>query len=72
MRKMVLALFLAAAMAPTIATAQTTTGGIFIRVTYYSDPGLTDPVGESVQFCDGSSTSNGYPTGYSTYEQFDC
>jgi hypothetical protein len=69
MRKIAFALFCIAALAPTVADAQT---GIFIRVTYYSDPALTNVVGQSVQFCDGSSTSNGYPTEYSTYEEFDC
>lgn len=66
MRKIVLALSLLAAVAPSVAVAQS---GVRIRITYYEGGQI---VGEFVEFCDGSSAWNGYPTGESSYQQYEC
>lgn len=66
MRKIVLALSLLAAALPAVAEAQS---GVRIRITYYEGGQI---VGEFVEFCDGSSAWNGYPTEHSTYAQYEC
>jgi hypothetical protein len=64
MKKLVLAMVCAGlALAPGAATAQSV--GIRIHWLYFSDAGMQEQVGEFVQYCDGSSFWNGYPTGYS-------
>lgn len=69
MRKIAIALTLLVAIAPALASAQN--GGVRIRITYYSGAG-GQVVGEFVEFCDGSSVWNGYPTEHSSYMQYDC
>jgi hypothetical protein len=67
------AIFLAAlamAIPGSIAEAQSGSG-VFIRIVYLSGAGGV-PVGEFVQFCDGSSTWNGDITEHSQYYQYDC
>lgn len=61
---------LAMAVPSSIAEAQNGSG-VHIRIIYYSSPGY-NPVGEFVQFCDGSSTWNGEVTEHSQYYQYDC
>jgi len=68
MRKIAIALSLLAAIAPAAATAQNGSG-VRIRITYYESGQV---VGEFVEFCDGSSVWNGYPTEHSSYMQYDC
>ena len=68
------AIFLAAlAMAIPGGVAQAQNGsGVFIRIIYYSGGAGGVPVGEFVQFCDGSSTWNGELTEHSQYFQYEC
>lgn len=61
---------LAMAIPGGIADAQN--GGVRIRINYYSDASLTNQVGEFVEFCNGSSTSNGELTEHSQYFQYEC
>lgn len=68
MKKIAIALSLLAAVAPAVAVAQNGSG-VRIRITYYEHGQV---VGEFVEFCDGSSVWNGYPTGDSTYAEYDC
>ena len=68
MRKIVIILSLLAAIAPAAAVAQNGSG-VRIRITYYESQVV---VGEFVEFCDGSSVWNGYPTEHSSYMQYDC
>ena len=42
------------------------------RLTYYSDPGLTNVTGIYVEYCDGSSAFIGRPDIHSFNESFDC
>jgi hypothetical protein len=69
MRKIGIVLSLLAAIAPAAALAQNGSG-VRIRITYY-EPGQVI-VGEFVEYCDGSSVWNGYPTEHSVYQQYDC
>ena len=68
MRKIAIVLSLLAVIAPAAAVAQNGSG-VRIRITYYQGGQV---VGEFVEFCDGSSVWNGYPTEHSSYMQYDC
>lgn len=71
MKKIAILLVALAGMVPGMATAQSGSG-VRIRWTYYSDSGQTEVVGESVEFCDGTTTWNGYPTAYGSVEEYEC
>lgn len=68
MRKIAIALSLLAAVAPAAAVSQSGSG-VRIRITYYEHGQV---VGQFVELCNGTSYWNGYPTGDSSYEQYDC
>jgi hypothetical protein len=70
-KKLIMMLTFLAAIAPAAALAQSG-NGIRIRIDYYSDAMMTNAVGQSVELCDGTTYSNGYPTEYSTYEEYEC
>lgn len=72
MKKIGIALAILAGIAPALAFAQGSGSGVRIRIIYHMDANFSSPVGEFVEFCDGSHTWNGDLTEHGQYFLYDC